>query len=115
WLARMLAECGTRKLDTAYTIPGLSGQDSVSTYSRPRAALITILMVAYNTTYFSIRNNMPYPIATGQTSAIRNGVWGTQPPLAGARVPNPHGRPRGPGIVPLGQKGGRGGRGRSSR
>ena len=35
WLARMFAECWTRKLDTAYTIPGLSGQDSVSTYSRP--------------------------------------------------------------------------------
>ena len=33
WLARMFAECWTRKLDTAYTIPGLSGQDSVSTYS----------------------------------------------------------------------------------
>jgi hypothetical protein len=31
WLARMFAECWTRKLDTAYTIPGLSGQDSVST------------------------------------------------------------------------------------
>src|SRR5579862_1076398 len=31
----MLPECCTRKLDTAYTIPGLSGHDSVSTYSRP--------------------------------------------------------------------------------
>ena len=40
WLARMFAECWTRKLDTAYTIPGLSGQDSVSTYSRPRAASV---------------------------------------------------------------------------
>src|SRR5438477_7781291 len=58
WLARMFAECWTRKLDTAYTIPGLSGQDSVSTYSRPRAALITPpTMVAYNATRFSIRNN----------------------------------------------------------
>src|SRR6185369_4305796 len=114
WLARMLAECWTRKLDTAYTIPGLSGQDSVSTYSRPRAALITILMVAYNTTYFSIRNNMPYPIATGQTSAIRNGVWGTQPPLDGGRVPNPPGGARGANIVALGATVGGGGGGRSS-
>src|SRR3984957_10810846 len=40
WLARMFPECWTRKLDTAYTIPGLSGQESVSTYSCPRAALI---------------------------------------------------------------------------
>src|SRR5215472_16600221 len=41
----MFAECWTRKLDTAYTIPGLSGQDSVSTYSRPRAAFMTHLRV----------------------------------------------------------------------
>jgi hypothetical protein len=40
WLARMFPECWTRKLDTAYTIPGLSGQDSVSTNSRPGSALI---------------------------------------------------------------------------
>src|ERR1700722_15688550 len=40
WLARMFPECCTRKLDTAYTMPGLSGQKSVSTYSRPRAASI---------------------------------------------------------------------------
>jgi hypothetical protein len=33
WLDTMLAECWTRKLDTAYTMPGLSGQDSVSTYA----------------------------------------------------------------------------------
>jgi hypothetical protein len=39
WLARMFAECWMRKLDTAYTIPGLSGRDSVSTYSRPRFTL----------------------------------------------------------------------------
>ena len=53
WLARMFAECWTRKLDTAYTIPGLSGQDSVSTYSRPRAASvgpIRSLSVAYKAT-----------------------------------------------------------------
>ena len=31
WLSMMFAECCTRKLDTAYTIPGLSGQDSVRT------------------------------------------------------------------------------------
>src|SRR5579859_4064475 len=40
WLARMFPECWTRKLDTAYTIPGLSGHDSVSTNSRPGAAFI---------------------------------------------------------------------------
>ncbi len=52
WLARMFPECWTRKLDTAYTIPGLSGQDSVSTYSRPGAATHRIhqLSVAYNAT-----------------------------------------------------------------
>ena len=33
WLARMFAECWARKLETAYTIPSLSGQGSVSTYS----------------------------------------------------------------------------------
>ena len=33
WLATMLAECWTRKPETACTIPGFSGQDSVSTYS----------------------------------------------------------------------------------
>jgi hypothetical protein len=32
--------CWTRKLYTAYTIPGLSGHDSVSTYSRPRSGPI---------------------------------------------------------------------------
>ena len=47
WLARMCAECWTRKLDTAYTIPGLSGQDSVSTYSRPRLTLtVSVQQVA---------------------------------------------------------------------
>jgi hypothetical protein len=35
WLTGMCVECWTRNLDTAYTIFGLSGQDSVSTYSRP--------------------------------------------------------------------------------
>ena len=35
WLAMMFAECCTRKLDTAYTMPGLSGQDSVRMNSRP--------------------------------------------------------------------------------
>ena len=35
WLSMMLPECCTRKLDTAYTIPGLSGQDSVRMNSRP--------------------------------------------------------------------------------
>ena len=35
----MCAECWTRNLDTAYTIFGLSRQDSVSTYSRPTLAL----------------------------------------------------------------------------
>ena len=29
----MFAECWTRKLATAYTIPGLPGHDSVSTYA----------------------------------------------------------------------------------
>ena len=48
WLARMFPECWTRKLATAYTIPGLSGQDSVSTYSRPCAALMApASVVAY--------------------------------------------------------------------
>ena len=51
WLARMFAECWTRKLDTAYTIPGLSGQDSVSTYSRPGSAPIGLTStVAYSAT-----------------------------------------------------------------
>src|SRR5262245_41358648 len=35
WLLMMFAECCTRKLETAYTIPGLSGQDSVRMNSRP--------------------------------------------------------------------------------
>src|SRR5262249_12356154 len=39
WLAGMCAECWTRELDTAYTIPGLSGQHSAGTYSRPTLAL----------------------------------------------------------------------------
>jgi hypothetical protein len=33
WLAKMFAECWGRKLDSEYTIVGLSGQGSASTYS----------------------------------------------------------------------------------
>ena len=36
----MFAECWTRKLATAYTIPGLPGHDSESTYAWQRAAPI---------------------------------------------------------------------------
>src|SRR5690349_16219577 len=72
WLARMLAECWTRKLDTAYTIPGLSGQDSVSTYSRLRAAFMTTSVVAYRATHFVIRNNTASPDRQWSTE---QGLW----------------------------------------
>src|SRR5260370_36459219 len=62
WLARMFPECWTRKLDTAYTIPGLSGQDSVRTTSRPGPMPIAVHPdVALYATNFSICNNDASP------------------------------------------------------
>src|SRR5690242_17566889 len=72
WLSRMLPECWTRKLDTAYTIPGLSGQDSVSTYSRPCAAFIPHLRRLRITQRTSLYATiLPHEIVPGQTGRGR--------------------------------------------